>query len=232
MKHTYLVEKREQGKSLLSFVKEKLNLSCSNKKIKSAIDKGMCKINGKIERFASKKLQRNDQVEVEDAFLNTSKLVSLKILFEDKDLLIIDKPVDMVCDDVEIHKHYPKSYTLIHRLDKGTSGVLLIAKSFDIKQKMIQLFKEKKVFKKYVAVVDGFIEKETGVIEDFLEKKTSPQGAFVVSSNKGQKAVTEYKVLERKKTYSLVLCMPITGRTHQIRVHMKKIGHPILGDYQ
>ena len=135
----------------------------SLKKIKFLIEKGVCKLNGQIETFASTKLNKDDQVILKKAWdkgKTLPKEIKPKILYEDEFFFAINKPTQMLCTDDYFQKLFNKRCFLIHRLDKETSGVLLIAKSLEVKNKFITLFKQKKVNKIYIAVADGDFRKK------------------------------------------------------------------------
>ncbi|MFA6118854.1 MAG: RluA family pseudouridine synthase [Parachlamydiales bacterium] len=233
-KCNWKISKNDKNVKLLSFLKEKLSLS--NRDVKKILDKGLCYVNGKIERFSTVVLKEGSCVGID---LNWKKIASekkskiiLDILYEDEYFLAVDKPVDFVCSDENINQFFMKHYTLIHRLDKDTTGVLLIAKNHNFKEEMIKLFKEKKVYKTYIARIDGSLKEDEMKIEGFLNKVSSIDGQTIYGhSSKGKYALTYLKVLKRYKDSTLVELTPITGRTHQLRVHMKHINHPILGDF-
>lgn len=206
--------------SLLQFLKEKTNLS--GREIKRSLDEGACRLNGKIERFGSVKLKIGDKV----IFTPPKKVAAgtLKILHQDPSLTLFNKPSGVVSAPERGHH-------LVHRLDKGTSGVLLMARTLPMKKALELLFKKREVKKVYIALVKGILKRETGTIENKLGKKGSFHGQTLYGSTPtGQKAITHYKVLEKGKGYSLLELHPETGRTHQLRVHLAELGHPILGD--
>ncbi|MBN2479204.1 MAG: RluA family pseudouridine synthase [Parachlamydiales bacterium] len=231
---TYKVSKNDKGKKLLVFLKEKLK-NLSNKQIKRALDKGLCLVDKKIERFGSVSLKLDSTVQFYynyESYIEEKREDKIKIIFEDEYLLAIDKPTNFVSSDEVIHNFLPKKFTLIHRLDKDTSGVLLIAKSSSIKEKMIPLFSEKKIDKYYLAIVDKEVKFEERSLETYIEKDRSIDGQTLYKcSSRGKYSLTHFKTLKTKDDFSLILAQPSTGRTHQIRVHLKKMGHPILGDY-
>ncbi len=116
---------------------------------------------------------------------------------------------------------------IVHRLDKETSGVMVIARTNAMYDNLRKQFDGSKVEKEYVALVYGLIQKDQGVIHTSLSR--SNKGQFT-TSDEGRDAITEYTVTKRYKEFTLVQLHPKTGRTHQLRVHMKSMGHPILGD--
>lgn len=230
---TWKISKSEEGIKLLDFLKKQLN--ASNREVKKALDKGLCLVNGKIERFATVILKKNSEIKLNvlwKKLTETQSEVSIKILYEDQYFVAIDKPINFISSDENIHLVFPKNYTLIHRLDKETSGILLIAKDQKFKDLMVELFKEKKIIKKYLALVDGSISQKEKKIEGFINKIKSFDGQTLYGPSKdGKYALTYLKVLEEFNNKTLVELEPVTGRTHQLRVHMKQISHPILGDF-
>lgn len=136
----------------------------------------------------------------------------INIIFEDQYLLAVNKPSGMLviptlCNLVNA---YP-----CHRLDRDTTGIVLFAKDKETEQKMFLQFKQRRVKKKYTAFVSGYPKYNSGVIAKRIE---------------GIEAITKYHVLEKKEGYSILEVEPITGRTNQIRIHLKSIGHPVLGE--
>jgi len=228
--HSFKVSKKDD-KKLLDFLKQKL--LATNRQVKKALDKGLCKVNGKVERFATYQLKEGSTVTLSHSFkeFSKSKLKSIKILYEDEFFLAIDKPPDFECLDKNIHLFFPKKYTLIHRLDKDTTGVLLISKTQKFKEKMSKIFKSKEVNKTYLAWVDGHIKEKSKRIESNLKKIKYLHGQTIYASSfSGEYALTYLEVIKSCKDKTLVKLHPITGRTHQLRAHMKQISHPILGD--
>ena len=151
----------------------------------------------------------------------------VKIIYEDDNLLVIDKPAGVVADEI------PRR---IHRLDKDTSGILLVAKNDKALEFLQKQFKEREVKKKYLALVAGNLKKEEGVIETLIGRSPGDRRKQKVylpgepNSQGKRKAVTEYKVLQRFENYTLIEVEPRTGRKHQIRTHLAYFSHPIAGD--
>jgi RluA family pseudouridine synthase len=220
----------EQDSSLLAFVKIKCALS--NRYARRVIEKGFCKINGSSELFASKKLKEKDFIEIFPHWENflEEKQDSLTILFEDDSLIIIDKPSGLVCEDRNLPASFPKGSTFVHRLDQGTSGVMMVAKNRKVKEKMVMLFASGNVKKFYLAILDGSLSESKGRIESRLGRRSQKMALFGSMQN-GEYALTQFRALKKIKKATLVLCQPVTGRTHQLRVHFFEKGHPILGDY-
>ncbi len=235
------VSRKKSGMRLLQFLREKCPEAPSVKTIKRAIDGKLCTVNHRIETFSSYVLEENDIVVLDKGAFEKKKAIldkRIPILFEDKDLLVINKPPGLVSENRSIKSCLPNpigTLELVHRLDKETSGVLILAKTEQAKEKMIALFKARGMRKLYLAVVDGALEKNEGKIDNFLGKKREFQGQTVygsVEKNKGIRAITFWKCLGRGKTASVICCEPLTGRTHQLRVHLSEMSHPILGDVQ
>jgi len=194
-------------------------------------------VNGKVETFSSHPLKVNARVELDErAFKVKPRISGLLVLYEDEELLICDKPAGLISDNRAINQQLPDSQgrlQLVHRLDKETSGALILAKNHQVKEKMIALFATGQVHKVYLALVDGVIKTDEGRIENFLKRTALSRGqAFVqvAESGKGKPAITNWSCMSRGEKASLLRCEPITGRTHQLRVHLSTIGHPILGD--
>ena len=233
-KLSWRVSKSEGGMRLLQFLREKDTGAPSVKAIKRAIDGKQCTVNRRIETFSSYELQEGDLVALS---LETceEKTHKIAVLFEDKELLVINKPAGLICDPKSIQAALKNRVHLVHRLDKETSGVLILAKTPEAKKALTEQFKKRTISKLYLALVEGIPSKEEGTIDNFLGRKFSYEGQTTygsVEEKKGQRAITHYKCLKKGKTASVICCEPYTGRTHQLRAHLSGIGHPILGDVQ
>jgi len=222
---------------LIDVLKERVNGSFSARFLKRALESNICRVNGRVERFASTLLCKGDVVELEADWetMESKRSPSYSILFEDEHLFVIDKPAGFVCSDQEFKKVLPYPCWLAHRLDKDTTGVLLFGKSPLIADELQECFEKRNVEKSYLAFVDGSLKQKQGVIESYLVKKRSFQGQTIWGANslsQGLYAKTTWIRLAARQDVSLVYCLPETGRTHQIRVQLALIGHPILVDRQ
>lgn len=215
--------KVEKGQRLLAFLREEWPDAPSVKALKRSIESKHCKINGRVETFSTHILKPGDMVEIELAETVVKKPL---LLWEDPFLAAYDKPAGVVCEA----KSFPGK--LIHRLDKETSGIVLVAKNEKILQQMIELFRQKKIQKEYLALVDGLVRDKHKTIQTKIGPKHHFQGQTLYGSGpSGPEAITEWELMGTGAKSSLLLCRPITGRTHQLRVHLKEAGHPIVGDY-
>jgi RluA family pseudouridine synthase len=158
-----------------------------------------------------------------------------EILFEDQWLLVVNKSPGITVEKENIERCVRKESFLVHRIDKDTSGILLIAKDEQTQEILEGMFRDRKIQKTYLAIVDGRLERTHGTIRHSLKFKNRYHGQAcwtATDERSGKEAHTEYRRLAVQKEASLVVLLPKTGRTHQLRVHMATIGHPILGDYR
>jgi RluA family pseudouridine synthase len=254
------VSGQENGDSLLAFLKGKLQGDYSAGRLKREINAGQCRLNQKVERFASRLVGKGDRVsfytksatDLQTPGACTKSATDLedpgRILFADEDLIAYNKPPGIASDAKKLLKIIEgqfKGAVLLHRLDRDTTGVLLFARNAFAEEEMLKQFRKRLVQKTYWALVDGVPRTKSGCIENFLgklhvyngqaiwgevAKDACPRGA-----KKGVYAKTSWEISKVSKTggkAALLVCHPETGRTHQIRVHLAGMGHPILGDAQ
>ncbi|MCB0698711.1 MAG: RluA family pseudouridine synthase [Chitinophagales bacterium] len=166
--------------------------------------------------------------------------MNIEILYEDDDLLIVNKPAGMLVIPDRFDEEQPSLNRLlaekhgqhmfvVHRLDRGTSGVICFAKNEETHKYMSKLFQEHNVEKYYTGLVSGRVLTKEGTIDSGIMEHPTQRGKMVVNK-KGKESLTDYKVLAEWPLYTLVEFRIHTGRTHQIRVHMQSIGHPIACD--
>ena len=175
--------------------------------------------------------------------------ISLDIVYEDNDMLVVNKPQGMVvhpaagnytgtlvnallyhCGDSLSGINGEKRPGIVHRIDKDTSGLLLVAKNDNAHQKLSSQIKEHSLTRAYKALVHGNIKQDSGRIDAPIGRHPSDRTMMTITDKNSREAVTNFRVLERYGRYTFVECILETGRTHQIRVHMSKNGHPIVGD--
>lgn len=193
----------------------------SNSEAKSLIDRGLVYVGNKKVMIA-----RGD-LDVKTIF-RVTKVEKAKPIFENDDLIVVDKPAHVNSDEIE---RQFKPAVLLHRLDRETSGVLMLVKNEEFREKAIKEFKQDKVYKEYVAWVEGIISEPIEVDRPIVTQKKNNK-AFSNVSSKGKPARTEFfpdLVLGNK---TKVKCIIHHGRTHQIRTHLRYIEHPIVGDEQ
>ena len=245
----YIVTFKENGQRLDKAV-AMLNSELSRSFITKLIDEGKITINGKVEK-PSFKVKENDEINIEEIVDVKSDIkeedIPLDVVYEDDDILIINKPQGMVVHPA--NGHYSGTLVnalmfmedslssingvvrpgIVHRIDKDTSGLLCVAKNDNAHHFLAEQLKDHTMAREYVALVRGVIKENSGTIEMPIgrDKKDRQKMAVV---KEGKPAVTHFQVLERFRDHTLVKCQLVSGRTHQIRVHMSAIGHPVEGD--
>ncbi|WP_213357822.1 RluA family pseudouridine synthase [Chlamydiifrater phoenicopteri] len=223
---TKIVAKVEQPSRLLSFVKKQLS-AYPFANAEDCLRFQHCRVNGLVERFGSYRLFPEDVVSIFVEDLSEPAFASIPILFESEGYAIYHKPPRISTERlVELAQGF-----VVHRLDRDTSGCLIIGKEFTTTQLLQKLFKQRKVEKQYIAITKGRPNKSSGVLQTFTKILHRRQGALIMgNSREGQETITRWRVKKSSANYSLIYCFPITGRTHQIRLHMKTLGCPIVGD--
>lgn len=220
----------------------------SRSKIQKLIKNGNVSVDGKA--VSSNFTVRNGMVidinlEKEESYEIESLDIDLDIVYEDDYFLIINKPSGLVVHPAVGHKNDTLVNALVkhcklsedkirpgivHRIDKDTSGLLIVAKDEKIHERLVEMIKNKEVTRKYIALVHGVINHSTGTIDAPIGRDITDRKKMAVTDINSKNAITHFKVLEKLNNATLIECILETGRTHQIRVHMKYIGHPIVND--
>jgi tRNA pseudouridine32 synthase/23S rRNA pseudouridine746 synthase len=166
----------------------------------------------------------------------------LEIIYQDDAFIAVDKPTGLLsvpgrgpdkqdCCYSRVLEQFPEAL-MVHRLDMDTSGLILFARSLEVQRALSLQFERREIQKTYVALIEGLLEQDEGMVDypmrKDMEQRLPPK--HIVDCVRGKKAVTEWKVLERLARTTRVALFPKTGRSHQLRVHMQSIGHPIVGD--
>ena len=247
----FVVEEEDKGTRLDQYLVKQLDLTRT--RVQNLIKENNIKVNNEKTKVAYK-IEPNDSVrvyipEVVEKDIEAED-IKLDIVYQDGDIAIINKYSGMVVHPA--HGHYSGTLVnailfqikdlsgingemrpgIVHRLDKDTSGLIIVAKNDKAHTKLTEMFKNKEIKKTYLARVKGKVSKETGRIETNIGRDEKDRKKMSVSRDekKGKLAITTYKVIDSNERYSLLDVNIETGRTHQIRVHMKHIGYPILGD--
>ena len=237
----------EEGKRLDSFLS--LELEISRSKVQKLIKEGKVFVNGKVVN-SSYQVRVDDEIEVNDELdyeINVEpEDIPLDIVYEDDDLIIINKKSGMVVHPAP--GHYTGTLVnallykygkltgdkfrpgIVHRLDKDTSGLMIVAKNEEMLEKLSKMISKKEVERKYLAIVDGLIKHDTGTIDAPIGRDLNNRQKMAVTDINSKDAITHFKVLERFNNNTLIECILETGRTHQIRVHLSYIGFPINND--
>lgn len=221
-------------------------------KVKDFIKDEKIKINNKKIK-PSYKLILEDEIEISDKLFEKEKIeaekMNLKIIFENEDYAIIDKDENVIVHpagsivsgtlvnglldyfgyDNLSHIGGDDRPGIVHRLDKDTTGLMVIAKNNSSYKYLKNLFETRKIDKEYLAICNGIFQKKSGTIQTFMDRDPNNRRKMAVT-NSGRDAISKYEVISENNGYSLVKIKILTGRTHQIRVHMTHINHPLLGD--
>ena len=246
-----IVNENDKGKRLDIYIAENFN-ELSRTMIKKLIESNNILVNDKSEKV-SYKVQANDNISIDVPEAKETKLkaqeIPLDIIYEDSDIIVVNKPKGMVVHPangnpdgtlvnaiLSICKNSLSGIGgelrpgIVHRLDKDTSGLIIVAKNDKAHINMSEQIKERNVKKTYIALVRGNVPEEEATINMPIGRSTKDRKKMAVDK-KGKEAITEFKVLKRYDGYTLLEVKIKTGRTHQIRVHLAEIGYPIVGDY-
>lgn len=227
-----------------------LNPDWSRNQIQDWIKLGLVEVNGKVIK-ANYKTKLNDVIVVTEKVIEEVDIVAedlgIEVYYEDKDVAVVYKPKGMVVHPAPGHytgtlvnglMYVIKDLSgingeirpgIVHRIDKDTSGLLMIAKNDIAHRGLVEQLVDKTVTREYTALVHGNIPHEFGTIEAPIGRNPKERQEMAIVDD-GKEAVTHFNVIEKFEKYTLVKCQLETGRTHQIRVHMKHIGFPLVGD--
>lgn len=239
------------GERIDKYLSEQLE-DMTRSHIQKLIKENMVRVNGMTVK-SNFKLSASDQIEVEIPELKEPDIlpenIPLDILYEDQDILVVNKPKGMVVHPAPGHYtgtlvnaimyHCKDNLSgingvmrpgIVHRIDMDTTGSLLICKNDRAHQALAEQLKEHSITRKYHAIVHGRLKEDEGTIDKPIGRHPIDRKKMSVHCTNGREAITHYRVLKRFQQFTYIECQLETGRTHQIRVHMSSIGHPILGD--
>ena len=245
------VSDEETGERIDSFLSGKTEFTRT--RIQQLIKDKNITVNGKATK-SSYKIEENDEIAIEVPEAETTEIkpenIKIDIVYEDSDIAVINKQAGLVVHPA--HGHYSGTLVnailyhikdlsgingeirpgIVHRLDKDTSGLIVIAKNDKVHTALTEMFQEKKIKKTYLAILKGKLNKSEGKIVTQIGRDKNDRKKMTVIDDitKGKNAITNYKVVSQNNLFTLVKVNIETGRTHQIRVHMRHLGYPILGD--
>lgn len=247
--HEFLVTEEKAGTRSDVYLAAKLGVTRSN--MQKLLDEGIALRKGKIVK-ANYKVRVNDEIVVtikeEKEMEILAENIPLDIIYEDDDVIVINKARGMVVHPAPGHTtgtlvnallYHCKTLStvngdtrpgIVHRLDKDTSGIMIAAKNDKAHYSLTDQIQSKEAKRTYIAVVRGNLKTDEGRIETQIARAKANRQRMEVVKDGGRNAITTYKVLERYGKYTVVECKLLTGRTHQIRVHMEYIQHPLVGD--
>ncbi len=248
---TYKIDLEDEEERIDKWISNTLQ-TLSRSYIQKLIKENNVFVNGKAQK-ASYRIKADDVIrfQIPDASEPSipAEEIPLSILYEDEDVLIVDKPKNMVVHPAPGHYsgtlvnavmfHCKENLSgingilrpgIVHRIDKDTTGSLIVCKNDTAHQFVASQLKEHSITRKYRAIVHGRLAVEEGTINAPIGRDEKERKKMAVNEKNGKPAVTHYKVLKTFREYSYIECRLETGRTHQIRVHMASIGHPLLGD--
>lgn len=245
------VSDEETGERIDSFLSGKTDFTRT--RIQQLIKDKNITVNGKPTK-SSYKIEENDEITIEVPEVETTEInpenIKIDIVYEDSDIAVINKQAGMVVHPA--HGHYSGTLVnallyhikdlsgingeirpgIVHRLDKDTSGLIVIAKNDKVHTALTEMFQEKKIRKTYLAILKGKLNKSEGKIVTQIGRDKNDRKKMTVIDDitKGKNAITNYRIISQNNLFTLVKVNIETGRTHQIRVHMRYLGYPILGD--
>lgn len=225
----------------------------SKNKLRKMLTEGRISVNGKIEHRAKRELIKGDLVKILDKATSKEitpppqqKITNLEIIFEDDDILVVEKPAGLLsvatnkmesdtlhsrCLDYIRTKHHSNWCYIVHRLDRETSGIMIFALSKQNKEYLQEQFAERSIYRTYFALVEGKLPRNHGTeIEWLLEDKNLRVKKVKPNTKSSKEAITHWEVVKENQSTSLVRIAIDTGRRHQIRMAMKSLGSPVVGD--
>jgi len=240
----FIVDQEHEKLRLDIYLAQKID-ELSRSSIQKLIEEQKVSVNGK-NQDSNYKVRLDDNIKVSFDLKALEKIpkIELPVIYEDSDCLVIDKPAGVLTHSKGNFNREatvasfikPKLKDLegnragiVHRLDRGTSGVIIIAKTPQALNWLQKQFSSRKVKKIYLAIIEGQLQPPEAIIDMPIERHPANPKTFRVDEN-GKSAITEYKTIKSKDDLTLLELKPKTGRTHQLRVHLKQLGHPILGD--
>lgn len=249
--YIFVIDEQTKNIRIDSYLSQMID-DCSRSFIQKLIDENQILVNRNIIK-SNYKLKRGDIVEVNIPEPTNIEIeaenIALNILYEDKDIIVINKKQGMVVHPS--YGHYSGTVVnallyhckgelsgingvmrpgIVHRIDKDTSGVIVAAKNNNAHQKLAAQLKEHSITRKYNAIVYNNIKNDTGTIDAPIGRHPINRKKMAVTDKNSKQAITHYKVIKRFDNYTFIEAQLETGRTHQIRVHMSYIGHPLVGD--
>ena len=241
----YMNFKVDKEISLLDFLREKIS-SKSKNNIKSFLVKEMVLVNDNIETSFDYKLKKGDIVEIKNNYITNKKYnLKIRIIYEDDDIIVVDKPSGLLSmasnkekkkttynlvRDYLMQTNKNNKVFIVHRLDKDTSGVLILAKNLKAKSMFQNAWSTNVLTKEYIAVVEGHPKANKGIIKTYLKENDEGYVYSVKSAKEGKIAITSFEKIKENKRYTMLKVLIKTGRKNQIRVHLKELGYPIVGD--
>ena len=245
--NSWIEVKDEIEERVDSYLAKELNISRS--KVQKLIKQGLVTVNEKVVSSnylvkAGDFISVNDDLDYDISV--EAEDIEIDVVYEDCDLLVINKASGMVVHPAPGHYSHTLVNALlyrfqisggeknrpgiVHRLDKDTSGLMMVAKGEKTHEKLSRMIANKEVERHYLAIVDGVVKHDTGTIDAPIGRDANNRQKMAVTDVHGKEAVTHFRVLETFSNHTLVECILETGRTHQIRVHMAYIGHPVSND--